>query len=137
MSALISFWQKEARDGRLPLRSSFRPEDFPKAIGDLALIEVTEGGEFLYRVTAGHVLNRVRLDRPLRTLSELEPPAYRDLVKQHFELVLAERIPVRHVIAYPTTDSEMIYERLILPFSREGERVDYLLCLSTLSDLEI
>ena len=137
MLSLLEFWRVHSGEGRLPLRTAFLPEAFPKAIGNLAFVEVKGNGDYVYRVTAGHVLQRMRMPQQPKTLADLEPEAYRLVVQQHFDEAVLERVPVWHLIAYRSAERDIVYKRLLLPLSKHGDSVDFFLSFSMMSKMGI
>ena len=154
--ALLTFWQAARPEGGLPSRETFEPLDFPAMLPRIAVIEpclVRDGrpvtseptpsddarpGErsFRYRLAGTEIVERAGRDPTGKTFHELYRDAYLTTALQTYEEILAARAPHFSQRVFPIGDgtSELRYDRLILPFARDGQTIDsFVLCIVVVS----
>ena len=131
LGQLYAYWQAQRGDRLAPRKDEIVPFDIRRLLPNIMIVEVAARPEdYRIRLSGTEVdrqngrtltgLRLVELFAEARTL-----PAIRD-----YALVVERRAPVhnRRRMAHVGRDHVEI-ERLILPLSSDGERVDHLLCI--------
>lgn len=128
--AIYELWRsKRAAAGGLVLRADIDPIDIgARNLPHVAIIELLEDGDLRYRLVGGHILEYIGYDFSGWRVSEYYRDKPDDGSPEDYHTAIAERRPM-HSRANLIADgrSYVIYERLILPMSSDGIRVDRLL----------
>lgn len=107
------------------------------AAGDNDLADAaTVERSFRYRLAGTEIVERAGRDPTGKTFHELYRDAYLTTALQTYEDILAARVPHFSQRVFPIGDgtSELRYDRLILPFARDGQTIDsFLLCIVVVS----
>ncbi|WP_028794227.1 PAS domain-containing protein [Thalassobaculum salexigens] len=156
--ALLEFWYAAKPEGGLPSRETFEPSDFRAMLPRIAVIEpclVLDGlpvepaapnpmseddrpaeRSFRYRLAGTEIVERAGRDPTGKTFHALYRDAYLSTAIRTYEEILAARVPHFSQRVFPIGDgtSELRYDRLILPFARDGQTIDsFLLCIVVVS----
>jgi hypothetical protein len=153
--ALLDFWHAARPADGLPSRDGFEPAAFRAMLPRIAVIEpclVRDGelvtdptGEdgdspatrsFRYRLAGTEIVERAGRDPTGKTFDELYKGGYLETARQTYEDILVSRAPHFSQRVFPIGDgpSELRYDRLILPFARDGRTIDsFLLCIVVVS----
>ncbi|WPZ32422.1 PAS domain-containing protein [Thalassobaculum sp. OXR-137] len=156
--ALLDFWQAARPEGGLPSRDSFEPAAFRAMLPRIAVIEPCHvlNGErvdpaalaagipadapvtrsFRYRLAGTEIVSRAGRDPTGKTFDALYQGAYLETAKQTYKEILVSRAPHFSQRVFPIGDgtSELRYDRLILPFARDGQTIDsFVLCIVVVS----
>lgn len=150
---LLDFWHANRPEGGLPSRETFQPSDFRAMLPRIAVIEpclVPDNGQadpsaegvrtaehsFRYRLAGTEIVERAGRDPTGKTFHELYQGTYRATAIQTYEDILAARVPHFSQRVFPIGDgtSELRYDRLILPFAKDGQTIDsFVLCIVVVS----
>lgn len=126
----LEYWLSKRKNQRLPLRSDIDPFDFPELLPTVLLIEPFGFGDFRIRL-AGTVYSEIYgRDITGLTLGDLVPnygegaELYQDYRKamESGEPVFGERY-----MTWRPTGTPIRYQRILLPLTRSGNTVDFLL----------
>lgn len=153
---LLDFWYASKPADGLPSRDGFDPGTFRTMLPRIAVIEpclVRDGRpvadnienagpdvsepvpaerSFRYRLAGTEIAERAGRDPTGKTFDELYSGVYLETAKQTYEGILVSRAPHFSQRVFPIGDgtSELRYDRLILPFAKDGEIIDsFLLCI--------
>lgn len=157
--ALLDFWTAAKPADGLPSRDAFEPAAFRAMLPRIAVIEpghvvggqwlgaVSEDGtageealadgatverSFRYRLAGTEIVERAGRDPTGKTFHELYRDGYLTSALQTYEEILAARAPHFSQRVFPIGDgkNELRYDRLILPFARDGQTIDsFILCI--------
>lgn len=135
LAGLLNFWHRNADAERLPKKAIFYPEEHAALLGYMSLLEVRRGPvNFVFRLVGDHIANLLGKDLTNRSVGEVEPVAFSNLLDRH----LLESTDLRQPTVYRVTAQwdvkKICYHRAILPLSRDGGLVDYLLTGSSQCD---
>lgn len=153
---LLDFWYASKPADGLPSRDGFDPGTFRAMLPRIAVIEpcsvrdgrpVAGGVEsvgsdasepaatersFRYRLAGTEIAERAGRDPTGKTFDELYAGVYLETAKQTYKDILVSRTPHFSQRVFPIGDgtSQLRYDRLILPFAKDGQTVDsFLLCI--------
>ena len=126
---LYDYWCERRGDRRFPARSDIDPLDLAFLMGNLILIDVVEGDPpgFFIRLHGTNLVQRAGYELTGKMLNELPITEFRQLAMQTFTFVARTGEPFRGYRDRVLDDRLRRYETLILPLSKNGERVDMLL----------
>ncbi len=135
--AMIDYWQSIHPERGLPGRRHFEPASVKQLLPTIRLIDV-DGPPYRFRVRlAGtEITEFYRVDHTGRWFDEFiddfeDSETYRDLV----DVVTSGRPGWRLGVSRIVKDREFqTFERLILPFAKDGENVDMLLIFMVFAD---
>lgn len=144
ITQVFTYWRSIFRDGRLPSRADIIPAEIRELLPFLLLADVGKlaatGGEINLRLAGTHIDRVLQIDLtgcPIGGFDRnwldfvigrdfLEAAGQRSAILSVHELRLAEK-PYHKAILRPGDQAHLRYQRLILPLSADGERVDMLL----------
>jgi len=127
LQALYALWQAKRTGRSMPARNDFSWADLKPWFGNLILVDALEDGEdFHYRLWGselahflGHELTGRRMSEVLDWLGPNPMNEYRQVCRSRAPLAVAVRIPA--------LDRDMRLDKLNLPLSCDGLRVDKVL----------
>jgi len=116
------------------LRSDIDPLDFPHLLPRMAIIERVEhhaGETFRYRLAGTEITQRTGRDPTGKTFHDLYSGAYLRQALSVYQDIIATGMPHRSTrrFAIDGLDGTLYYERLILPLSTGGDRIDQFLLM--------
>lgn len=123
LDSLLAFWTRLRAGRDLPSRRDFRPEDLRPWMGHLGLLDVMPDGRLRVRLSGTAIVEYDGADFTGRYLEEVVPESARHLILRPYREVLAGKAPV-HAKDEPGALGSATMERLLLPFSDDGTRVD-------------
>ena len=128
LNRLFQLW-KELRGGSgLPFRSVLAPEQLGFILGHVTIIDVVlDPLNFRFRLIGTRIEEAGRRGDQGKTLDQIEPASYRDLVGTAYREVVEGALPTCHQISYFHRQDLVSFERIILPFTLTGSAVDFLL----------
>ena len=135
---LLSYWNRLRGTTRMPLWQGLETEELTAMSASLAFFDVIEsGGEVRFQSRwRGERINEA-FGNPGRGkfLDEILPASYRAAALSTYRQVLATQLPVYTIADLRDRNGRIVhYERLLLPFSRDGVAVDRILAsLETVS----
>jgi hypothetical protein len=129
---LFKFWQQHLEADRVPRWQTVKPDGLSHHSANLSLLDVTEGeGGLRFQIrfhgeTVGQVFGSS--DCRGRYLHESTPEPARAKALAPYRETVASGRPVYTVQDLVDCQGRLVhYERLLLPFSRDGEKVDRIL----------
>lgn len=128
---LLQFWNDSRGGGELPQWRDLEGQDLSAMSANLSFTDVVaaDGGpRFLIRYHGANIGLAYGSDCHGKYLDQILPPTFREPALATYRQVVAGKVPV--YTAFTTSDSSgrlVHYERLLLPFAREGLHVDRIL----------
>ena len=127
LRGLFEYWESRRYGRDMPLRPDIDVLDLGPWLGNLMLIDVLDDGrEFRYRVYGSILAQYYGRDLTGKTTEEVRPEA-RDLVRQEYRAVLADRLPSLVQRDRQVKHRTMRVAKLVLPLSSDGAALDMLL----------
>ncbi|MDJ0950370.1 MAG: PAS domain-containing protein [Alphaproteobacteria bacterium] len=131
LRAAYDYWRERCGTRAMPSRDDIRPEDMVGLLGNAMLVDVTyDPPDLRYRLFGSDIANAHGADFTGRSVKDLEPEGFNDLIWRQYMEVVASREPRVHKVIYQTETKASNYERITLPLSSDGKRVDMLLAVS-------
>jgi len=126
---LYRYWCERRGERRFPSRADIDPLDLAFLLGNLILIDVidSEPPGFFIRLHGTNLVQRAGYELTGKMLNELPLTEFRRLAMQTFSLVARTGEPFRGHRDRVLDGKFHRYETLMLPLSRDGERVGMLL----------
>lgn len=136
-----SLWRQATanRQGLLPARGSFHPEKAPHAMGRIAVWAVCNGGaDFEMLLRPSKLDNLFRPSRGLSRVSAIQNMAYRSILLAHFGQGVRDHQPhIWRITVSAPPYAPCTYNRLCLPFSADGNKVDHIYTLTEFSAITL
>jgi hypothetical protein len=123
---LFAFWQAKCGARAMPARAAIDAIDLWAWLGNLMLIETWPGGEFRYRVYGTGLAEYYGRDLTGKTTAQLRPDV-RALVLAEYTEVCRTGRPLLVTHTRRVREQRTPVEKLILPFSGDGDGVTRLL----------
>ena len=131
--AVHAYWQARRGVHEMPGRADIRPEDLRRSLGWINLIDVRpEPPAFRFRLVGTGVAQAYGRDVTGRSVRELTPPDYAELIHAAFAEAVRLRRPVLHELRFSDGWKTHIMRRLTLPLSSDGSAVDMLMTVASL-----
>lgn len=127
LSRLFRFWKEIRGTQNLPRWADFSPEQLGFILGQITVVDVLRDPlNFRYRLIGTRIEEAGRRGDQGKTLDQVEPASYRDMIGQTFRQVVEFGQPLCHHISYVHHQNLVSVEQLILPVSRTGPGVEVL-----------
>jgi hypothetical protein len=128
--AIQRLWLSKQMSNQLPSRKAFSIDDLRPWLGRLILVDVETDGTIRYRVHGTMCAEKLGQELTGKTVDEIRNEKLRELIREDYTAVIASRVPtiIRRRRDYGEKGSHEL-ERLLLPLSTGGERVDQILSL--------
>lgn len=126
--ALFEYWLSRRSGRRWPRRADIDPLDIPQLLPGVVLLDVVGAPpRFRKRLVGSTIVQKEGLDTTGRWLDDCVNPLVRDeILRQHLEAVEAPE-GCCYTVEFAGDDGKLYsYQRLLLPLSGDGERVDML-----------
>jgi hypothetical protein len=135
---LLAYWDRLRDGGELPIWQGLETAKLADLAANLSFHDVvgSDGdARFLIRFHGQRIAEAYGAVCLGRFLDEILPPQYRETALATYRQVLATRLPVYTIADIRDRHGRTVhYERLLLPFSRDGAAVDRILAsLETVS----
>lgn len=129
---LLAHWESLKSGKAPPPRSRLDPTSIGYILAQVILLEVRRDPlDFYIRLVGTATESAGHAGYQGRMLGEVEPKIYQDLVRRHYEEVVASRSPTCYRVQMVSDIRQIsrppMYERIILPLAGERGEVDYLL----------
>lgn len=131
LRSLYQHWQDIRGDRTMPAPRDLKPEGMRGALGFVNLIDVSgDPPVFRFRLVGTEIVAAYGRDVTGETVDVVQPPGYRDMMKEQFMTVVAERRPLLHELDFTLDWRRHWLVRLSLPLAEPGERVSRIATVS-------
>lgn len=129
LKALEACWRSKMRGDVLPARRDIDPWEMRSFLRQVFLVTVTQNPlRFWFRLVGTRIAEDYGEDITGRYLDEIDLDDVRRDIEEGYEIAAREGRPVYSRCDYRKHDRRhLAYERLLLPLSSDGKRVDMLL----------
>lgn len=128
LSALLAYWDGRRGGRPMPARADLDPADIPRLLPNVFLVDVgREADDLRWRLAGTEVVRMFGAEVTGRTVGEGMDPVASRLLRARLAFVVRSARPV-----YVTgtmglaSDRHVPFQRLVLPLSADGRRVDML-----------
>lgn len=128
LAEMLAYWEGR-REGRLaPARRDIDPCDFPRLLPLVSLVDVIRDPlDFRIRLAGTGLAQLHGFEGTGRQVRDIAPPAYAELLWQHYRHVTEVRRPALFEVWMRRERRRMAYWRLSLPLSDDGALVTMIL----------
>ena len=129
---LLNFWKRALGSENVPRWQKVEAENLSRIAANLSFLDVDISGfsqRYMIRFS-GATIARVygKTDCSGKFLDEVIPPHHYEQAEKPYRQTVAVRCPVYTIHDVTDANGRVVhYERLLLPFSSDGERVDRIL----------
>ncbi len=132
----LDVWRAQCAGAAMPDPGLARFDTFTFAIGRLHLIEIREAGRYFFRVFG--TMGGQHVDFHRREISQIRPPAFRELIERGIAAAVAAGAPLLDEITIEIPRRRCRYQRLILPYGPPaGPPTLLLVCVAEESEKEV
>ena len=125
------YWRDKRGSRAMPSRADLHPEEMAEILGSIMLLDVSyDPLDFRYTLFGSEIAEQYGDDCTGKSVREIQPEGFNDLVWNIYEDALAVAGPIVHRIAFETKTRRVHFERLALPLSGDGSRIDKFLSVS-------
>ena len=125
------YWRSKTGDRPFPSRTDIAPEEMKPFLQHVMLIDVSyEPLDFVYRVFGTAIAIAHRDDYTGKSVRELEPKPFSELIWQQYCETIEHRAPILHGVLLITATRYLKYHRLTLPLSCDCLSINKLLAVS-------
>ena len=133
LRAVYTYWQERRGVHEMPGRADIRPEDLCRSLGWINLIDVRpELPAFRFRLVGTAVVQAYGRDVTGRSVRDLTPADYAELIHAAFAEAVRLRRPVLHELQFSDGWKTHTMRRLTLPLTSDGSAVDMLMTVASL-----
>lgn len=119
------YWLTRRGVRDMPARADLRPEDMKGFLGTVSLVDILPDPlDFRYALFGSVVAEEYGFDMTGKSARTFQPPEIGALIWSLFEDAYRARVPSLHAIGFESATQQLEFERLILPLSPDGERID-------------
>lgn len=125
------YWRAQKGAKKYPSRTDISPEGMKPFLSKVMLIDVRQSPlDFVYRVFGTAVASANNKDFTGKSVRDLEPPDFAELIWQQYSEAVRTGEPSLHRVQLVTENQTMNYHRILLPLSTDGSTIDMLLAVS-------
>ncbi|MEX2009824.1 MAG: PAS domain-containing protein [Dongiaceae bacterium] len=118
-----------------PARADVVPEDLHFALGKIILVDVRyDPLDFVFRLYGSEIAAMDRDEVTGKSVRDIGPAAYRDMLVRHYTDAVTERVPLFHEIVATADGASDNYQRAIIPLSDDGVVINILLTVAGWND---
>ena len=135
LQRLLRYWNEKRDDRPMPARGDIDPFDFPDLLPHVFLVDVSyDPLVFRFRLAGTEVNKLLGEEITGKTTEEIKAERLRPVLRKAYENVVRSRQPAAATRTYEGHNRYLVYARLLLPLSADGEVIDMLLgCMLWLS----
>lgn len=132
LAATLAYWRSKCRGRFAPTRADIDPADIVAVLPRVMVAEVSyDPLDFRYRLAGTGIRSIHGEELTNKRAVDLAPPAFGRMIQAHYELAVARRAPLLHLLRLDFDKAERSYVRMILPLSEDGRRVDRLMIVES------
>jgi hypothetical protein len=129
---LYRYWEALRPDGFLPNRADFDMDKLRPIMGMASVVDVDCNDPMDYRIRLQGSRLPLKSDHSKHAISDIASVAYQEMLAIDYRAAKEIGTPAYHEIAARLDYLTHSYARLILPFAKDGRRVDQLYVCSIL-----
>jgi hypothetical protein len=126
LAALHALWRQRRAGAQVPAAEALNPAELRLWLGNLLLIDVVKGADFVYRYYGQVLADAFGTDMVGQSIGQL-PAEQRDILFAEYDQVRGGRRPSARIYTADFEGRLETWERLVLPLSDDGASVSKLL----------
>lgn len=116
---LLGYWQSKCSPNDIPLKKDITPWEFPRQLGRICIIEVTENPtDFIYRIDGTNTSVSATSDLRNKSILDGDPAEVYQEMYEDLKTSVEMQVPVLWQISYGHDNFEYNYLRLVLPLMK-------------------
>ncbi len=128
LERLLGYWDEKRGQRSMPGRHDIEPRDIPDLLPHVYLVDVSyDPLSFRFRLAGTEIVGLFGEEVTGKTTDELQTLELRTLLRAHYEDAIRRRAPVFETATFEGSRRYLVYKRLLLPLSSDGEVIDMLL----------
>jgi hypothetical protein len=124
--SLYSFWLEQCAGAPMPPAANLNPADLRPWLGNLLIMDVIRGADFVYSYYGQSFAEAFGKDRVGQSIDVL-PEQQSDILRAEYDRVRQERLPVARSYSADFDGAMSTWERLVLPLADDAGEVGKLL----------
>jgi hypothetical protein len=126
---LIDYWMQRRARKAMPARADIDPTDIPRLLPQIFLVDVgSDASDLRYRLVGTEVVRLFGMELTGHPVGTGMPEAAGRLMRARFACAARNRQPVYATgMMQADRNDHTLFQRLLLPLSKDGDRVDMLL----------
>src|SRR6266700_6023463 len=132
LMSLYRYWEALRPSGFLPNRTDFDMDRLRPVMGMASVVDVEFDDPLEYRIRLQGSRLPLKSDHSKHRIGDIRSPAYQEMLAIDYRAAKEIGTPAYHEIAARLDYLAHSYARLILPFAKDGRRVDQLYVCSIL-----
>jgi hypothetical protein len=126
-----AYWRAQKGTKNFPSRHDISPEGMKPFLSKVMLIDVYHSPlNFIYRVFGTGIVTAHGKDFTGKSVRDLDPPAFAELIWRQYSEVLQIGDAVAHRVRLYAGNQYINYHRVTMPLSTDGTTIDMLLAVS-------
>ncbi len=134
---VLEYWHQKRGDAFAPAWLEIQLIDLPAKLLPKCIVVDFDGaaGPIRYRYYGTAIADLHGYELTNRTIQDMQPPDFRDLVITQYRMVQEKRIPMFFIAHFPFLTGRRTYQYLLrLPLSNDGKTVTNVLSVQDISD---
>ena len=132
LAKTLAYWRSKCRGRFAPTRHDIDPVDIVGVLPRVMLAEVSyDPLDFRYRLAGTGIRSIHGEELTNKRAGDLMPPEFGRMIHAHYELAVARRMPLLHLLRLDFDNAQRSYVRLILPLSEDGRVMDRLMLVES------
>src|SRR5687768_16481804 len=127
---VYAYWQQKRGGRALPARRDIEPADLVAVLPHLMMVDVEEGPRFRYRLFGTAVVEAFGSDPTGKYVDDVMVGAYKTFLLGLYNDLVTSKKPIYSTSIYGGKRDTMLWtQRLMLPLSSDGTKVDKVLAI--------
>lgn len=132
LAMALAYWRSRCRGRFAPTRADIDPIDLVAVLPRVMMAEVSyDPLDFRYRLAGTGIRSIHGEELTSKRAIDLTPPEFGRMIHAHYELAVARRTPLLHLLRLDFDNAQRSYVRLILPLSEDGQTIDRLMIVES------
>lgn len=128
LAFVLGYWRSKCRGRFAPARGDIDPGEIVSILPRVMMADVSyDPLDFRYRLAGTGIRSIHGEELTSKRARDLAPPDFGRMIHDHYELAVARRAPMLHLLRLDVDNAERSYGRMILPLSEDAQRVDRLM----------
>jgi hypothetical protein len=132
LTTALAYWRSRCHGRFAPSRADIDPIDIVAVLPRVMMAEVSyDPLDFRYRLAGTGIRSIHGEELTNKRARDLMPPEFGQMIHAHYQLAVARRTPLLHLLRLDFDNAQRSYVRLILPLSEDGQTIDRLMLVES------